>query len=67
VYNDSHGSSVYGSDWLPLSTDGLVVTMTAADCKGRWFDDSGIFTRQTSRSRCKLSQERQQKNNYLSI
>lgn len=32
VCNDLHGSSTYGSDWLPLSTDGFVVTMTAADC-----------------------------------
>lgn len=32
VRNDLHGSSTYGSDWLPLSTDGFVVTMTAADC-----------------------------------
>jgi hypothetical protein len=62
VCNDSHGSSVYGSDWLPLSTDGLVVTMTADDCKGCWFDDSRIFTRQTSKSCCKMSQERLQIN-----
>jgi hypothetical protein len=32
VCNDLHGSSTYGSDWLPLSTDGFVVTMTAAAC-----------------------------------
>jgi hypothetical protein len=53
---------MYGSDWLPLSTDGLVVTMTAADCNGRWFDDSEIFTTQVLKSCHKVSQEKQQKN-----
>lgn len=59
---DSHGSSTYGSDWFPLSTDGLVVTMTAADCNGRWFDDSGIFTTLLLKSCHKVFQEKQQKN-----
>jgi hypothetical protein len=42
VCNDLQGSSTYGSDWLPLSTDGFVVTMTAADCDWPFLDDSGI-------------------------
>jgi hypothetical protein len=42
VYNNLHGSSTYGSDWLPLSTDGFVVTMTAADCDWPFLKDSGI-------------------------
>lgn len=42
VCSDSHDSSTYGSDWLPLSTDGFVVTITAAD--GAWplCDDPAI-------------------------
>lgn len=40
--NNLHGSSTYGSDWLPLSTDGFVVTMTAADCDWPFLNDSEI-------------------------
>jgi hypothetical protein len=36
--------------------------MTAADCNGGWFDDSGIFTTQVLKSCCKMSQEKPQKN-----
>lgn len=42
VCNDLQGSSTNGSDWLPLSTDGFVVTMTAADCEWPFLNDSGI-------------------------